>query len=81
MVVFGFILLTASNGGMYAEHLHLRAAVGSSKISSENPPRGFEGVEERSPLERRRRDPRPLHQGRGQRRFRRRRSLDRFGQG
>ena len=37
MVVFGFILLTASNGGMYAEHLHLRAAVGSSKISSENP--------------------------------------------
>ena len=43
MVVFGFILLTTSNGGMYAEHLHLRAAVGSSKISSENPPRGFEG--------------------------------------
>ena len=43
MVVFAFILLTTSNGGAYAEHLHLRAAVGSSKISSENPPRGFEG--------------------------------------
>ena len=56
MVVFGFILLTTSNGGMYAEHLHLRAAVGSSKISSENPPRGFEGWRA-PPLERRRRDP------------------------